>query len=42
VFTLTQPALVDVLAAAETVLAATGRAVELCPTYGKPEDGQPR
>ena len=42
VFTLTQPALVDVLAAAETVLEATGRAVALCPTYSAPEDGQPR
>lgn len=42
VFTLTQPSLVDVLAAAETVLEATGRAVALCPTYGKPEGGQPR
>jgi ArsR family transcriptional regulator, cadmium/lead-responsive transcriptional repressor len=41
VFTLTQPALVDVLAAAETVLAATGRAVALCPTYGQPEAGSP-
>jgi DNA-binding transcriptional ArsR family regulator len=42
VFTLTQPALVDVLAAAETVLEATGRAVALCPTYGEPEGGRPR
>jgi DNA-binding transcriptional ArsR family regulator len=42
VFTLTQPALIDVLAAAETVLAATGQAVALCPNYGKPEGGQPR
>lgn len=42
VFTLTQPALVDVLAAAETVLAATGNAVALCPTYGEPEGGQQR
>ncbi|MDQ2883458.1 MAG: metalloregulator ArsR/SmtB family transcription factor [Actinomycetota bacterium] len=41
VFTLTQPALIDVLVAAETVLEATGRAVALCPTYGKP-GGQPR
>lgn len=40
VFTLTQPALVDVLAAAETVLAATGCAVSLCPTYGKADGGQ--
>ncbi len=42
VFTLTQPSLVNVLAAAETVLQATGRAVALCPTHGKPEGGQPR
>jgi ArsR family transcriptional regulator, cadmium/lead-responsive transcriptional repressor len=34
VFRLTQPSLVDVLTAAETLLAATGRAVALCPTYG--------
>ena len=33
-FRLAQPALVEVLAAAETVLAATGNAVALCPTYG--------
>jgi ArsR family transcriptional regulator, cadmium/lead-responsive transcriptional repressor len=29
-----QPTLVDLLAAAETVLADTGNAVALCPTYG--------
>jgi DNA-binding transcriptional ArsR family regulator len=34
VFRLAQPALIEVLAAAETVLAATGDAVALCPTYG--------
>lgn len=34
VFRLTQPGLVDVLVAAEAVLAATGDAVALCPTYG--------
>jgi DNA-binding transcriptional ArsR family regulator len=34
VFRLTQASLVDVLTAAETVLAATGNAVALCPTYG--------
>jgi ArsR family transcriptional regulator, cadmium/lead-responsive transcriptional repressor len=34
VYTLAQPALTDLLAAAETVLAATGNAVALCPTYG--------
>ncbi|PJE08364.1 MAG: transcriptional regulator [Mycobacterium sp.] len=33
-FRLTQPALVELLSAAETVLAATGNAVALCPTYG--------
>ncbi|MFE6055207.1 ArsR/SmtB family transcription factor [Kitasatospora sp. NPDC056446] len=36
VFTLTQPSLIGLLAAAETVLAATGDAVALCPTYGAP------
>jgi DNA-binding transcriptional ArsR family regulator len=34
VFTLAQPAVVELLTAAETVLAATGNAVALCPTYG--------
>lgn len=34
VFRLTQPALIEVLTAAETVLAATGNAVALCPAYG--------
>lgn len=33
VFGLSQPALLDLLAAAETVLTATGSAVDLCPTY---------
>lgn len=33
-FALAQPAVIDVFAAAETVLAATGSAVALCPTYG--------
>lgn len=33
-FRLTQPSVVEVLAAAEAVLAATGNAVALCPTYG--------
>ena len=33
-FRLTQPALIDVLASAETVLVATGQAVALCPNYG--------
>src|ERR1700758_1084787 len=33
-FRLTQPSLIDVLAAAEEVLAATGSAVTLCPNFG--------
>ena len=33
-FRLTQPAVIDVLASAETVLQATGQAVVLCPNYG--------
>jgi DNA-binding transcriptional ArsR family regulator len=35
-FTLAQPALVELLAAAEALLEATGNAVALCPTYGGP------
>lgn len=34
VFRLSQPALVDLLASAETVLQAGGQAVALCPSYG--------
>ena len=34
IFRLTQPSLIDVLAAAEDVLEATGSAVALCPNYG--------
>ena len=34
VFRLSQPALIDLLAAAETVLQAGGQAVALCPSYG--------
>jgi ArsR family transcriptional regulator, cadmium/lead-responsive transcriptional repressor len=34
VYSLAQPALLEVLAAAEEVLAATGNAVALCPAYG--------
>jgi DNA-binding transcriptional ArsR family regulator len=34
VFSLARPELLDVLAAAERLLAATGDAVSLCPTYG--------
>ncbi|WP_018604269.1 metalloregulator ArsR/SmtB family transcription factor [Mycobacterium sp. 155] len=33
-FRLTQPALLDVLAAAQPLLDSTGYAVALCPTYG--------
>lgn len=33
-FRLTQPALLDVLSAAQTLLDSTGQAVALCPTYG--------
>ncbi|MGH3854695.1 MAG: ArsR/SmtB family transcription factor [Pseudonocardiaceae bacterium] len=40
VFRLTQPALIDVLTAAETVLAATGNAITLCPAYGLGTPGQ--
>jgi DNA-binding transcriptional ArsR family regulator len=36
VYSLAQPALLDVLTAAEAVLAATGNAVALCPVYGQP------
>ena len=36
-FRLTQPALIEVLTSAEAVLAATGQAVALCPTYGVDE-----
>jgi DNA-binding transcriptional ArsR family regulator len=36
VHSLAQPALLDLLAAAEGVLAATGDAVALCPRYGQP------
>lgn len=35
VFRLTQPSVIDVLAAAEQLLIATGSAVALCPTYGR-------
>jgi ArsR family transcriptional regulator, cadmium/lead-responsive transcriptional repressor len=36
VHSLAQPALLEVLGAAEEVLAATGNAVALCPAYGRP------
>lgn len=34
VFRLSQPALIDLLASAETVLQSTGQAVALCSAYG--------
>ena len=34
-YSLARPELMDLLAAAETLLAATGDAVSLCPTYGQ-------
>lgn len=34
VYSLTRPELMDLLASAETLLAATGNAVALCPVYG--------
>ncbi len=39
VYSLARPELMELLAAAERVLAATGSAVTLCPTYG---EGSPR
>jgi DNA-binding transcriptional ArsR family regulator len=41
VFRLTQPSLIDVLAAAEEVLAATGSAVTLCPNFGSGGEADP-
>ena len=38
-YSLARPELLDLLASAETLLAATGNAVALCPTYGMGEDG---
>jgi ArsR family transcriptional regulator, cadmium/lead-responsive transcriptional repressor len=40
VFRLAQPALADMLAAAETVLAATGNAISLCPVWGTDRHGK--
>ncbi|GHD35003.1 putative transcriptional regulator, ArsR family protein [Nocardiopsis kunsanensis] len=34
-YSLTRPELLDLLAAAETLLEATGRAVQLCPNFGE-------
>ena len=39
VFSLAQPALADLLGAAESVLAATGNAVALCPNFGCEVEG---
>jgi DNA-binding transcriptional ArsR family regulator len=41
VYSLAQPALLDLLAAAETVLEATGTAVALCPVYGDQLEATP-
>lgn len=38
-YALTRPELMDMLAAAETLLAATGHAVALCPAYGPATQG---
>ncbi|WP_407836146.1 ArsR/SmtB family transcription factor [Streptomyces sp. DSM 116496] len=38
-YSLARPELLDVLAAAEGLLAATGEAVELCPNYGRTAAG---
>ncbi|MCW2640142.1 MAG: putative ArsR-family transcriptional regulator [Dactylosporangium sp.] len=40
-YTLTRPELMDLLTAAEAVLAATGEAVALCRTYGHAERATP-
>ena len=37
-YSLTRPELLDLLASAETLLAATGNAVSLCPNYGTDTD----
>ncbi len=41
-YALSRPELVDLLAAAETLLAATGHAVALCPVYGAAADTSAR
>ena len=38
-YRLAVPTLADLLAAAETVLAQTGTAIELCPRFGAQQDG---
>jgi ArsR family transcriptional regulator len=39
VWSLAQPALLDLLASAEALLEATGSAVALCPVYGQEAGG---
>jgi ArsR family transcriptional regulator len=39
-YSLARPELLDMLAAAETLLSATGNAVALCETYGGPGEGR--
>jgi DNA-binding transcriptional ArsR family regulator len=41
VYRLAQPALLELLGVAEQILAATGSAVALCPTYGEAPEGRP-
>jgi len=41
VYHLTRPELLDLLAVAEGLLAATGNAVALCPTYASPTTSDP-
>lgn len=38
VYRVTHPELIELLAAAETLLSATGDVVALCPTYGDPDN----
>lgn len=40
-YSLARPELMDLLAQAEILLAATGNAVSLCPNYGTPDRGEP-
>ena len=40
-YSLTRPELMDLLAVAENLLAATGNAVALCPTYADPTTADP-
>jgi DNA-binding transcriptional ArsR family regulator len=41
VYRLAQPALMELLGVAERILAATGNAVALCPTYGRTPERRP-